>query len=306
MIIPPYLKQGDKIGIVAPARKISLPELQAAINTFQKWGLEVLLGKNLLKSDHQFSGTDAERTEDMQTMLDRPDIKAIIAGRGGYGTLRIIDALDFSTFQKHPKWVIGYSDITVFHSHLNTLGIASLHATMPINFNPETLQGPAIATLHDALFGTVKPITYKSSEVHRQKLGHAKGELVGGNLSLLYALSGSKSDINTNNKILFIEDLDEYLYHIDRMMVHLNRAGKLSNLAGLIVGGMTAMKDNTVPFGKTVEEIIFDAVKQYDYPVCFDFPAGHVKDNRALIMGRTIELTIEKNTVGASIADAQI
>jgi muramoyltetrapeptide carboxypeptidase len=299
MITPQYLKAGDTIGIVAPARKIVLGEIQAAINTFQAWGLEVVLGHNLLKSDHQFSGTDEQRAEDLQIMLDRPDIKAVIAARGGYGTLRIIDALDFSTFKQHPKWIIGYSDITVLHAHINSLGVESLHATMPLNFFKSGPQDPAVEALHNALFG--KSIQYKytasSHNQHLLRAGNVSGGLVGGNLSILYALSSSVSDIHTDGKILFIEDLDEYLYHIDRMMLQLDRSGKLKNLKGLIVGGMTQMKDNAIPFGKSVEEIIFDAVRKYDVPVCFDFPAGHLADNKALILGREVALSVGESVV---------
>ena len=294
MITPQYLKAGDTIGIVAPARKIVLGEIQAAIKAFQAWGLEVVLGHNLLKSDHQFAGTDVQRTEDLQIMLDRPDIKAIIAARGGYGTLRIIDALDFSTFKQHPKWIIGYSDITVLHAHIHSLGFETLHATMPLNFFKSGPSDPAVEALHNGLFGKALQYAYVPSQNNKHLLrpGKTSGILVGGNLSILYALSGSVSDIDTNGKILFIEDLDEYLYHIDRMMLQLDRSGKLKNLKGLIVGGMTQMKDNAISFGKTVEEIIFGAVKKYDFPVCFDFPSGHIADNKALIMGRQVELSV--------------
>jgi muramoyltetrapeptide carboxypeptidase len=294
MITPQYLRPGDKIGIVAPARKIVLGEIQAAIKTFEDLGLEVVLGHNLLKSNHQFSGTDAERAEDLQILLDRPDIKAIIAARGGYGTLRIIDMLDFTTFKKHPKWMVGYSDITVLHAHIQSFGIESLHATMPINFYKNGPDDPAVTSLINALFGKHISHNYIPAGANKQlnRTGACKGELVGGNLSILYSLSGSLSDLNTKGKILFIEDLDEYLYHIDRMMHQLDRSGKLKDLKGLIVGGMTQMKDNTIPFGRTAEEIIFDSVKKYDYPLCFDFPAGHVADNKALIMGRLVEFSV--------------
>lgn len=292
IITPSYLKKGDKIGIVAPARKISREELQPAIDIFSSWGLEVVLGKNIFNQENQFSGSDEERTEDLQTMLDDVSIKAIIGARGGYGTVRIIDKLDFSRFVKNPKWIIGYSDITVLHSHIHTnFGIETLHATMPINF-PKNAE--AVETLRKSLFG--EPLNYQIENHSLNKKGNAEGILTGGNLSLLYALSATKSDIETKGKILFIEDLDEYLYHIDRMMMNLKRSGKLENLAGLIVGGMSDMKDNAVPFGKNAEEIILDAVKEYNFPVCFNFPAGHIDRNLALIFGRKISLSVSDKT----------
>jgi muramoyltetrapeptide carboxypeptidase len=292
---PTSLQKGDKIGIVACARKITLLELEFAIATFESWGLEVVLSKHLFNEANQFSGTDAERAADLQSMLNDASVKAIISARGGYGTLRIIDLLDFTTFIQAPKWVIGYSDITVLHSHIHTLGIAAIHATMPINFSKNA---NALETLRKALFGEILQYELKPHSLNR--MGNAEGELLGGNLSLLYALSGSVSDIDTAGKILFIEDLDEYLYHIDRMMLHLKRAGKLKNLAGLIVGGMTDMKDNAIPFGKNAEEIILDAVKEYNYPVCFDFPAGHIDENLALIMGKKIKLSVTEKSVTAT------
>lgn len=291
LIQPPYLKKGDTIGIVACARKISREEMAPAIEILKSWGLEVVLGKNVFNVDHQFSGTDAERAEDLQIMLDDTSVKAVISARGGYGTMRIIDKIDFEKFKRSPKWVIGYSDITVLHSHIHTFGVETLQATMPINFNKNA---EALESLRNALFG--EKIIYEVEAHDLNRKGVAQGELVGGNLSLLYALTGSVSDIDTTGKILFIEDLDEYLYHIDRMMMNLKRAGKLGHLVGLVVGGMTDMKDNTIPFGKTAEEIIMDAVKEYDYPVCFHFPAGHVDKNVALYLGKKAKLEISGTT----------
>jgi len=291
MITPPYLKKGDTIGIVAPARKISLAEIQPAIDIMKNWGLEVMLGKNLFKEDNQFSGTDEERAEDLQAMLDDTSVKAIISARGGYGTLKIIDKLDFTMFSQNPKWVVGYSDITVLHSHIHNLEIETIHATMLINFEKNA---EAIESLRKGLFGV--NIIYEIENNLLNRKGIAEGELVGGNLSLLYALSGSASDINTKDKILFIEDLDEYLYHIDRMMMSLKRSGKLNDLVGLIVGGMTDMKDNAIPYGKNAEEIIMDAVKEFNYPVCFNFPAGHVDRNLALYFGSKVKLNVSDST----------
>jgi muramoyltetrapeptide carboxypeptidase len=291
MTTPPYLKKGHKIGIVAPARKISKEEIQLAIDTFEKWGLEVVLGKNLFGSDNQYSGSDAQRAEDLQKMLDDASVRAVISARGGYGTLRIIDTLNFKQFQEKPKWIIGYSDITVLHSHIHqNFEIETLHATMPINFHKDE---ESVKTLKQALFGEKLSYTINSQPLNRK--GKTEEILAGGNLSLLYALKGSKSGISTSGKILFIEDLDEHLYHIDRMMISIKRAGKLSHLAGLIVGGISDMKDNAVPFGKTAEQIIADAVKEYDYPVCFGFPAGHEAKNVALTLGRKVKLNVGEN-----------
>jgi muramoyltetrapeptide carboxypeptidase len=287
MITPPYLKKGDKIGIAATARKVSMDELEPAITAFKNWGLEVVLGKNLFQSQDQFAGTDQERAEDLQIMLDDPSINAIIGARGGYGTLRIIDQLDFDLFRKDPKWIIGFSDLTVLHSHIHNLNIETLHAKMLINF---TKDGTSSQTLKMALFGELKQHEIPTHTLNRK--GTAQGQLIGGNLSLLYALTGSVSDLDTRGKILFIEDLDEYLYHIDRMMMNLKRSGKLNALAGLVVGGMSDMKDNKIPFGKNAEEIILDAVREFDYPVCFQFPAGHVDTNLALYLGRTTQLEV--------------
>ncbi|PJA09573.1 MAG: LD-carboxypeptidase [Flavobacteriales bacterium CG_4_10_14_0_2_um_filter_32_8] len=286
---PRYLRKGDKIAIVATARKVSLAELQPAIEVFNNWGFEVILGKNLLNEDDQFSGTTTQRVQDLQQALDDNTIKAIFCARGGYGTVKIIDGLDFSEFQKHPKWIVGYSDVTVLHNHINqNFNIQTLHATMPINFSTNSVE--SLQSLKNALFG--EKLSYQFDTHLLNRKGEAAGELVGGNLSIIYSLTGSVSQLDTKNKILFIEDLDEYLYHIDRMMMNLKRVGMLKNLSGLIVGGMTAMKDNTIPYGKTAEEIILDAVKEYDYPVCFGFEAGHISTNLALKMGATVKLKV--------------
>lgn len=287
MISPAYLKKGDKIGIVASARKVSEAEMEPGISLLKHWGLEVVLGESLYKADHQFGGTDPERAKDVQQMLDDVSIKAIIGARGGYGNLRIIDRLNFDGFIKSPKWLIGFSDITVLHSHIHQFQIETLHAKMLLNFTKNEASSEA---LRKALFGELKKYEHAPHPLNRQ--GTAEAELVGGNLSLLYALTGSVSDIHTEGKILFLEDLDEYLYHIDRMMLNLKRSGKLSHLKGLVVGGMTDMKDNAIPFGKNAEEIIMDAVKEFDFPVCFDFPAGHVDLNLPLYLGRKIKLDV--------------
>ncbi|MDA3905039.1 MAG: LD-carboxypeptidase [Bacteroidales bacterium] len=289
MIIPPYLKEGDQIGLVSPAKKISINEIKAAIRMFQHWGLEPVFGQHLFAQDNQLAGNDESRAADIQSFLDNPEIKAIISTRGGYGSVRIIDKLNFDLFKRFPKWLIGYSDITVFHSHLNVqLKIESLHATMPLNFPMDGKANSATESLRKALFGTLDSYTFKHKSVIRA--GNAMGELIGGNLSILFSLMGSDSEMNFDRKILFIEELDEYLYHIDRMLMNLKRAGKLKSLAGLIVGGMSNMKDNDIPFGKNAEEIIVEHVGEYKFPVVFGFPAGHIEDNRALILGRKVSL----------------
>jgi len=291
MINPEYLKPGDKIAIVSTARKVSKEEIQLCINTLGKWGLEVILGSSLFHTHHQFGGTDKERGADFQSMLDDDSIKAILCSRGGYGTVRIIDSLDFTKFIKSPKWIIGYSDITVLHSHIHTnFDIETLHALMAINFSDITRENGALKSLKQALFG--EKISYNIPGHPLNRPGSSNGGLIGGNLSILYSLRGTKSDIDTSGKILFIEDVDEYLYHIDRIMMNLKRSGLLNNLTGLIVGGMTKMNDNEIPFGKTAEQIIEDAIGEYDYPVCFGFPAGHIDENLTLFMGRKVMLNV--------------
>lgn len=290
MTTPPYLRKGDRIAIVSPARKITPSEVEPAVKTFESWGLEVVIGENAFESFHQFAGTDDQRLEDLQRVLDDDSIRAVICSRGGYGTLRIIDRLNFSHFAKNSKWIIGYSDITVLHSHIQrNFGIETLHAVMPVNFTGDPQNDPSVTSLKKAIFGD--QLSYNIGPETLNRNGRCNGSITGGNLSLIYALQGSSSDVDTTAKILFLEDLDEYLYHIDRMMISLKRAGKLDRIAGLIVGGMNRMRDNEVPFGSDANEIIAEAVKGYDYPVCFGFPAGHMPDNMTLIMGR--EATLE-------------
>jgi muramoyltetrapeptide carboxypeptidase len=282
MIIPPFLVPGDKVAIVAPARKITVEELSPAMEQIRLEGFVPVLGKNVFEVSNQFAGTDEQRQADMQWALDDPEIKAVISARGGYGCLRLIDKLNFNEFKKQPKWLVGYSDLTVFHSHIHTLAnVATLHATMPINFGKDKV---ATNTLFRALKGEQN--TYNFSSNGAANPADVEGVITGGNLSLLYSMLGSSSDIDTDHKILFIEDLDEYLYHIDRMIVALKRNGKLKKLKALLVGSFSEMKDNLVPFGKNAREIILDAVKEYDYPVFFNFPAGHLDNNCAVIFGK--------------------
>jgi len=287
------LRKGDTVGIISTARKISEKELQPAIEKLESWGLNVHLGKNIFSQYHQFAGTDKQRAEDFQDMLDDNNINAIICARGGYGSVKIIDKIDFTAFQKSPKWVIGYSDVTVLHSHIHGLGIETLHATMPINFPEDSTSNSALDSLHSALFqGNIK---YFIPPHKFNIIGTAEAPIVGGNLSILYSLLGSNSDISTDNKILFFEDLDEYLYHIDRMMMNLHRNGKFKNPAAVIIGGMSDMNDNQVPYGKTAKEIISEIIGKVNYPVLFNFPAGHMFDNRAIILGRKAHIEVGKN-----------
>jgi muramoyltetrapeptide carboxypeptidase len=287
MITPPNLKKGDTVAIVATARKNIDDNLKPAIDWLHKWGLEVVVGTTIGLDNNQLAGTDEQRAADFQSQLDNPNIKAIWCVRGGYGTVRMIDLLDFSKFKENPKWIIGFSDVTVLHSHLNTLGFKSIHGIMPVNSKATE---EAKETLRKALFG--QPLEYTIPCDQMNRFGTAKGELVGGNLSILYSLFGSQSAINCEDKILFIEDLDEYLYHIDRMLMNLKRNGCLESLKGIIVGGMTKMHDNEIPWGKNVFEIIDDVTKKYNIPIIYNFPAGHMADNRALIFGSQITMDV--------------
>lgn len=295
--IPPYLQKGDTIGLVCPAGFMTPDKVQTCINTLQDWGYAVKLGKTIGgESPNYFSGTDEERLADFQQMLDDDEVKAVLCARGGYGTGRIIDNVDFKKFKKQPKWIIGYSDITILHSHVYTnYYISSLHAPMAGAFNEEGYKNEFVLSLKNALEG--KKAKYQC-EVHSfNQKGEAVGELVGGNLALLAHLVGTGSDLKTKGKILFIEDVGEYIYNIDRMFYQLKRSGKLSKLAGLIIGGFSDMKDTERPFGKTVYEVIHEIVKEYDFPVCFDFPVSHTDRNYALKVGAGYKLKVGKTKV---------
>jgi len=297
-IIPPFLKKGDKIAITCPAKKLPNP-MTDAIKLLESWGLEVVLGDTVNASYHQFAGDDAFRAKDLQRFIDDDSVKAIIAARGGYGTVRMIDMVDFSRFAEHPKWVVGFSDITLLHSHLfANFNAPSIHGQMPMTIPDASAR--SLDTLRKALFG--EELSYQLGPNPLNWHGEGTGLLIGGNLSLLISLSGSVSDMDYSGKILFIEDVSEYLYSIDRMLRALKRAGKLSKLKGLIVGGFTDAKDNDIPFGQTVPEIIIEIVKEYGYPVCFDFPAGHVPDNCSLLLGRQVNLLV---TVAGAIVSYQ-
>jgi muramoyltetrapeptide carboxypeptidase len=287
---PPYLMPGDTVAITCPAKKLP-HDITDAVKLLKSWGLNVVLGETVNASWHQFAGTDELRTADMQQFLNDPEIKAIFAARGGYGTIRIIDDLDFTIFKKHPKWIIGFSDITVLHSHIQALyKIESLHAQMPLTIPDGTK--PSLESLRKALFN--EPLDYKYTSDIKNRNGESTGILIGGNLTLMVMLSGSVSEQDYTDKILFLEDVGEYLYSLDRMMWNLKRSGKLTKLKGLIVGSFTEMKDNDIPFGQSAEQIIMSHVSEYDFPVCFNFPAGHISDNRALIFGRKVNMNVKE------------
>lgn len=306
--IPPYLKRGDSIGITSPAGYIAIEDVQPAILKLKEWGFAVKLGNTIGKKDFTFGGTDEERLKDFQQMLDDRDIKAILCARGGYGIVRIIDSIDFAKFILNPKWVIGFSDATVFHCHLNkNFNIASLHSKMcnsfPADWNlAEPIQKETIESIRKCITG--EKMLYEFASNQKNKTGIAEAILIGGNLKTIESLSGSSSDINTAGKILFVEDTGEYLYSVDRMFWNLKRSGKLAKLKGLIVGGFKNKKDDDGDeFGKTMEEIVLEKVNTYKYPVCFDFPVGHQKNNFALKCGVKHRLII--NSTGCTLKEIQ-
>jgi muramoyltetrapeptide carboxypeptidase len=293
MITPPFLKPGDTVAIVCTARKFSAEEAKPAIELLDSWGLQVRLGNTIGLNNFQLGGTDAERAADFQAMMDDENIKAIWCARGGYGTVRIIDALDFTQFKKHPKWIIGFSDVTVLHSQLHVERVATMHAIMPFTVPkaPEEVK----ETLRKALFG--ESVSYTIPSKAYDVKGKASGELVGGNISILNSLLGSKSSIDTGGKILFIEDLDEYLYHIDRMMYNLKRNGYFEKVKGIVVGSMSDMHDNEIPFGQNEVQIITAIASEYQIPIVFEFPAGHQVDNRALLLGKQVDFEVNEKEV---------
>lgn len=294
--IPPYLKKGDIIGIVCPSGFMPRKKAETCIEVLTQWGYRVKIGKTLGNQFHYFSGTDAERSADLQAMLDDTEVKAVLCGRGGYGLSRIIDELDLKKFKKNPKWLIGFSDITVLHAHVySQLHIASLHAPMAAAFNDGEYEKEYVQSLRKALKGIAANY---SCDAHQLNLpGKAAGELVGGNLSLVAHLVGSRSAFKTKGKILFLEDVGEYIYNVDRMFIQLKRNGMLDGLAGLIIGGFTEMKDTTIPFGSDVFTIIHSHIKDLGYPVCFDFPVSHGKNNYALKVGVKHQLSITEKKV---------
>lgn len=293
MKIPPYLKKGDTVAIVCTARKFFPEDAKPAIDLLESWGLKVKLGKTIGLDSCQLGGTDTERAADFQDQLDNDNVKAIWCARGGYGTVRIIDRIDFSKFKKHPKWVMGFSDVTVLHSHINTLNVATLHSIMP--FTVPKASEEVKETFKNALFGIKNSYTIPSKSY--DKKGVAKGELVGGNLSIIYSLLGSKSSIETKDKILFIEDLDEYLYHIDRMLYNMKRNDYFKNVKGIIVGSMRDMHDNEIPFGQNEVQIISEIAKDLNIPIAFEFCAGHQKDNRTLVLGSQVSFEVNEKEI---------
>ena len=286
---PKYLQPGDEIRIISTARSVDKEFIDSATAEIQKRGYAVSLGENLFKKANQFAGTDAERLSDLNEAVRDKNVRAIFAARGGYGTARLLTGFDGKAFNNDPKWICGYSDITALHNHLlNTCQTLSVHSTMPVDFHRNTPKAK------DSLFKLVQgeTLTYESESHELNRGGNAEGVMVGGNLSMIYSLLGSTAQPLTDGNILFLEDLDEYLYHVDRMMVSLDRAGILENLAGLVVGGMNDMNDNIVPFGKTAEEIISERVATYRFPVTFNFPSGHMDNNQAWVHGKKRRLTV--------------
>ncbi len=295
-IIPPYLKPGDTIGMICPSGCMPLEKMQRSIETLHQWSFKVKRGKTLGAQCSYFSGTDEERLDDLQSVLDDEEVKAIFCARGGYGLSRIIDDINFIKFVQHPKWIIGYSDVTLLLSHIySNYNIASLHAPMASAFNEMEESEIYIQSIYNSITGKHQSYTIASHPLNRKGIG--AGELVGGNLALLAHIVGTRSDISTKNKILFIEDTGEYLYNIDRMLLQLKRAGKLDGLSGLIVGKFADMKDTIIPFGQELYELIVDKVKEYNYPVCFDFPVGHVNENYALKVGGNFQFSVNETAV---------
>jgi muramoyltetrapeptide carboxypeptidase len=302
-LIPPYLKPGDIIGITCPAGYITREELQPAIRIMESWGFGIRMGKTVGARDYTFGGTDAERLQDLQAMLNDNDIKAIMCGRGGYGAARIIDKVDFTKFQQRPKWVIGFSDITVLHCHINRhFGIPTLHSKMCNSFpddfrTAEPIVQDTIMSIYQALTG--KKMQYSAAPDVNNRIGTARGELIGGNLSIIQSMLGTSSEINTNGKILFLEEVGEYLYSLDRMIVSLQRSHKLDNLAGLVIGGFNRIKpdDPGEEFGRSIYDIVREKVKDTNYPIAFNFPVGHQKNNYALKCGANHLFTVQKDKV---------
>lgn len=290
MIQPPPLKQGDLIYITSPAKLMDAKEIDYAINFFKKNGFEVLVSKHCLGQFNYFSGTDDERRKDMQVGIDHPDVRAIVCARGGYGCVRIVEQLNWANMLLEPKWLVGFSDITVFHHHLSKLGIQSIHGSMPINFEKNTQE--ALSTLISSL--TSSPLTFSILAHTANKVGIATGKLIGGNLSIVYSMLGTNDQYNFEDAVLFLEDVGEHYYQIERMLFALSKAGVFQKLKGIIIGAFTGLEDTTPPLGKTIEEMVLEQVQFLNYPVLFNFPVGHIEDNQALIIGREVKLSVNK------------
>ncbi|MEF3078405.1 S66 peptidase family protein [Winogradskyella poriferorum] len=296
LIRPPYLKEGDTVAIVAPSGilKNREREVQQAVDLLKSWDLHATVGKHVFSKANHFAGTDAERCEDLQKAMDDPTISAIWCARGGYGTVRILDKLDYTKLKENPKWIIGYSDITALHNQLHNQGFESLHALMCVSLTKDISEvQESVDTFKAALFGKPKNYDLEGSKYNRE--GEAKGQLIGGNLTMLHTMLGSDTSLDTSGKILFIEEIGEYKYHIDRMLQSMKRAGYFENLKGLVVGDMSKLRKNTTLWGTSIEQLILDALEEYDFPIAFNMPAGHEKDNRALVLGREVELKVGKD-----------
>ncbi|WP_434037115.1 S66 peptidase family protein [Formosa sp. 4Alg 33] len=294
-IQPPFLKAGDTVAILAPSGvlKNRYDEVNRAKYLIESWGLHAVVGEHVFAQNGHFAGTDKQRASDFQKALDDPKIKAIWCARGGYGTVRMIDLLDYSKFKLQPKWVIGYSDITAIHNQIHNLGYESMHAMMCVSLPQNLADIPeTISTFKNAIFGKNLSYTLKGSSYN--KPGMVTAPIAGGNLTLLHTMLGSETSLDTSGEILFIEEIGEYAYHIDRMLQSLKRAGYFENCKGILVGDMSRVRKNTTDFGRTIDEIILDIVAEYDFPVAFNMPAGHEKDNRAMILGATVTLKVEK------------
>lgn len=293
---PPYLTIGDTVAIVAPSGilKGRNDEVNRAVKLLESWGLNTQIGEHVFNQADHFAGTDAERCEDFQSALDNPKISAIWCARGGYGTVRILDKLDYKKFKEHPKWIIGYSDITALHSQIHNEGYQSIHALMCVSLTKDLEDiKETVATFKSTIFGN--PVEYEIKGSTYNRVGKTKGQLVGGNLTILHTMLGSNTSIETSGKILFIEEIGEYKYHIDRMLQSLKRAGYFDNCAGLIVGDMSKLRKNTTLWGTSIEQLVLDALSEYNFPIAFNMPAGHEKDNRAMLFGKTVELSVEKS-----------
>ncbi len=299
MITPPYLKQNDKVVIIAPAKRIAKEVVNNAVKILTEWGLSVVVGQHVFSNHNYFSGTDQQRIADFQEAINDIEVKAVFFARGGYGSLRIVDQLDFMPLKKYPKWLIGFSDITVFHQHLHNIGIETIHGTMPLNFYDynNRHEDQSLNLLKNILFG--EPLAYQLPSSSFNQLGYSSGELVGGNLSVMNSLLGSSSEINTDDKILFLEEVGESAYRIDRLLYQLKRSGKLNKLKGLIIGGFSDITDNTgeFAFNQSVEEMVMNAVGKCNFPICFHFPSGHINPNYPLIMGRKVNMNVTADEV---------